>query len=266
MNSHFQRFLAVTCLVALGAIGRPLVGQQASQPVPSASSGITAGSTNGQGIGGVIPFTADEVTVTTQTLADGTKITRKRLEKLYRDSQGRIRRERFNAEAESVGQGDSPQSVQITDSVAGASYILNPRDHTAQRREIPRPTPSAAHHSALASGNLTLAPPVPPRPTVEDLGTQMIEGLEARGERVTRTIPAGAEGNDQPLQITYEHWYWPKARLVLLSVTNDPRYGEIVLRLTNLALDEPRAELFQVPPDYTLQELQPVAKPESPSD
>jgi hypothetical protein len=252
--------------VALGAIGHPLVAQQAPQPVQPASPGITAGSTNGQGIGGVIPYTADEVTVTTQTLADGTKITGKRLVKLYRDSQGRLRREWFKAEAESVGQGDSPQSVEINDSVAGASYNLNPRDRTAQKREIRRPTPSAAHQSAAASGNLTPAPPVPPRPTVEDLGTQVIEGLEARGERITRTIPAGAEGNDQPMQINYERWYWPKARLVLLSVTNDPRYGEIVLRLTNLVLDEPPAELFQVPADYTLEELQPVAKTESPSD
>jgi hypothetical protein len=214
----------------------------------------------------VLPFTADEVTVTTQTLADGTKITHKRLEKLYRDSQGRLRRERFKAEAESVGQGDSPQSVQINDPVAGVSYNLNPGDHTAQRREIRRPTPSAVHHSAAASGNLAAAPPVPPRPTVEDLGTQVIERLDARGERVTRTIPAGAEGNDQPMQVTYERWYSAKPRLVLLSVTNDPRCGEIVLRLTNLVLDEPPADLFQVPPDYTVQELQPVAKPESPSD
>lgn len=266
MNSYFHRFLSVTCLMALGMSGRPLFAQQVAQPTQLASPGITAGSTNGPGIGGVIPYTADEVTVTTQTLADGTKITHKRLVKLYRDSQGRLRREWFKAEAESVGQGDSPQLVEINDPVAGAHYNLNPGDRTAQKREIRRPTPSTAHRLAAASGNLPPAPPVAARPTVEDLGTQVIEGLEARGERITRTIPAGAEGNDQPMQITYERWYWPKARLVLLSITNDPRYGEIMLRLTNLVLDEPPADLFQIPPDYTIVELQPVAKPESPSD
>lgn len=133
MNSYFHRFLSVTCLMALGMSGRPLFAQQVAQPTQLASPGITAGSTNGPGIGGVIPYTADEVTVTTQTLADGTKITHKRLVKLYRDSQGRLRREWFKAEAESVGQGDSPQLVEINDPVAGAHYNLNPGDRTAQR-------------------------------------------------------------------------------------------------------------------------------------
>jgi hypothetical protein len=210
----------------------------------------------------VIPYTADEVTVTTQTLADGTKITSKRLVKLYRDSQGRLRREWFKAEAESVGEGESPQSVEIVDSVAGATYNLNPRDRTAQKREIRRPTPSPAHRPVATSGNLSPAPPVSPQPTVEDLGTQVIEGIEAVGDRITRTIPAGAVGNDRPMQITEEIWRSPRLRRALVSITNDPRYGEIVLRLTNLVLDEPPAELFQVPADYTVQELQPIAKPE----
>ena len=53
---------------------------------------------------------------------------------------------------------------------------------------------------------------------------------------------------------------------MLLSITNDPRYVETVTRLTNLVLEEPPAELFQVPADYTVKELQPVAKPEPPSE
>jgi hypothetical protein len=256
MNRHRHRFAGIMGALLGAVVCHPLTAQLASP-------GNTAGSSNSHGVAGVIPFTADEVTVTTQTLANGTKITHKRLEKLYRDSQGRLRREHFRAEAESVGQGDSPQSVEINDPVAGAHYTLNPGDRTAQRREIRRPTPSGVLHSPAASGNLAPAPPVPPRPTVEDLDTQVIEGLEARGERVTTSIPAGADGNDQPMQITYERWYSEKARLTLLVITNDPRYGERVLHLSNLVLDEPPAELFQVPADYTVQELQPVAKPAS---
>jgi hypothetical protein len=94
----------------------------------------------------------------------------------------------------------------------------------------------------------------------------VIEGLEAKGDRITRTIPAGAEGNDQPIQITVETWIAAQAHIVLLRISNDPRRGETVTRLTNLVLEEPPAELFQVPPDYKVVELQPVAKPESPSD
>lgn len=213
-----------------------------------------------------VPYSADEVTVTTQTLADGTKITHQRLSKLYQDSQGRSRSEYFGNGVESVGQDDSPQPVSIFDPVAGARYFLNPRDRTAQRRDVRRPMPPPLSKTTGASSNLTPARPVSPQRTYEDLGTQMIEGLEAKGERITTNIPAGAEGNDQPMQTTFERWISTKPRLVLLSVTNDPRYGETVTRLANLVLDEPPAELFQVPADYTVQELQPVAKPESPSN
>jgi hypothetical protein len=94
----------------------------------------------------------------------------------------------------------------------------------------------------------------------------VIEGIEARGERITRTIPAGAQGNDQPIQITSETWSSTEPRLVLLRITNDPRRGETVTRLSNLLLEEPPAELFQVPAEYTVVELQPVAIPKPPAD
>jgi hypothetical protein len=102
---------------------------------------------------------------------------------------------------------------------------------------------------------------------VEDLGTQVLDGFEARGARITTTIPAGAEGNDRPMQITTETWISPLSpRLVLTRITNDPRFGKTVIRLTNLVRDEPPAELFQMPADYTVDELRPVAEPASPSD
>jgi len=51
-----------------------------------------------------------------------------------------------------------------------------------------------------------------------------------------------------------------------VSISSDPRRGETETRLTNLSLEEPPAELFQVTADYTVRELQPVSKPEAPSD
>ena len=271
MNSHLHRLLSFMYLVSLGAIAYPLVAQQPAkspQPAQTVSSGTTEGSTSIQGIRRMIgfPYSADRVSETTQTLADGTKITRKRLVKEYQDGQGRRREEFFMPGAESVAQDDSPEWVRIFDPIAGVSYSLHPRDRTAQKTEIRRRAPQPPPQKTGASADLTLARPALPRPTREDLGTQVIDGLEARGERITRTIPAGAEGNDQPMQVTSEIWTSTKPRLVLMSITNDPRNGETVMRLSNLVLDEPPAELFQVPADYTLKELQTVAKPEPPSD
>jgi len=132
VNNHFHRFLSVMCLVVLGATGFPLFAQQVSQP---ASPGVVAGTANAQEARGeaVVGYSADQVSVMTQTLADGTTITHKSLSRVYRDSQGRSRYENYGTRADSGGPEDSPQSISIFDPAAGVSYYLNPRDHTAQR-------------------------------------------------------------------------------------------------------------------------------------
>jgi hypothetical protein len=260
VNNSSQRFLSVLCLVALGGISSPLVAQQVL------SSGAATGVANAQrdARANLVAYSADQVSEMTQTLADGTKITHKYLAKVYRDSQGRTRYENFGTHAESGGAEDLPVSISIYDPVAGIGYNLKPGDHTAERYENRKPTSSPATRTAGASASL--APARPPLPTREDLGTQVIEGLEAKGTRITRTIPEGAEGNDRPIEITTETWFSVKGNIVLLRITNDPRRGETKTYYTNLVLDEPPAELFQVPADYALKELQPVAKPEPPSE
>jgi hypothetical protein len=265
VNNPLRRFVFLTSLVALTAVYCPLAAQQAAQPV---SPGVSAGSANSQGARRTtaIAYSADQITVRTQTLADGTKITMKHLAKVYQDSAGRRRFENFANKGESEEPNDLPASISIYDPVAGVNYRLNPRDRTAEKTEMRRPTPLPVPQTT-ASVNPTPPRPVPPQRTREDLGTQVIEGVEAKGERFTRTIAEGAEGNDRPIQITHEIWRGAATpSIVLMMTTNDPRYGETVTRLTNLVLDEPPAELFQVPADYTVKALQPLAKPEPDSE
>ena len=265
MNNPLQRFVVLTSLVALTAVYCPLAAQQAAQP---ASPGGAARAASAQGARSTttIAYSADRIIVRTQTLADGTKITMKHLSKVYEDSAGRKRDENFATKGESGEPDDLPLSITIYDPVAGVNYHLNPREHTAQKTEIRRPTPPRPRQTT-ASANPTPARLALPQFTHEDLGTQVIEGVDAKGQRVTSTIPEGAEGNDRPIQFTQEIWNSVAAPgIMLLSITNDPRYGETVTRLTNLVLEEPPAELFQVPADYTVQELQPVAKPEPESE
>lgn len=89
---------------------------------------------------------------------------------------------------------------------------------------------------------------------VEDLGTRSIEGVEAAGTRRTVTIEAGAIGNEQPIRIVSERWYAPALKTVVLSKRTDPRTGEHTYRLTSILTGEPDPSLFQVPPDYTIEE------------
>jgi hypothetical protein len=77
------------------------------------------GAVNGPLVKGM-PYSADEITETNHVLADGTRIHKEIKVTVYRDSEGRTRRET----------GDS---VMINDPVAGLSYVLNPKTNTVQK-------------------------------------------------------------------------------------------------------------------------------------
>jgi hypothetical protein len=66
----------------------------------------------------------------------------------------------------------------------------------------------------------------------------------------TRTIPAGAIGNEKPIAIVSERWFSPELNIVVMSRDVDPRSGETFYRLTSVKRGEPPPELFKVPADY----------------
>jgi len=69
------------------------------------------------------PYSAEEVNSSTQVLADGTRIHHENRTTVYRDSEGRVRRE-------------TPEQITIMDPVAGVSYFLNPKTMTAQKTPV----------------------------------------------------------------------------------------------------------------------------------
>src|ERR1700683_591732 len=81
------------------------------------------------------PFTATATTQTTQVLPNGTHINRTSAGSVYRDSQGRRRREEtVGAEGPLSSSGSaSRQMVFIHDPVASAAYVLNPGNKTARK-------------------------------------------------------------------------------------------------------------------------------------
>jgi len=92
------------------------------------------------------------------------------------------------------------------------------------------------------------------QPQMEDLGTTTIEGIEVHGRRITRTIPAGKIGNDQPLVTTNEIWNAPSLMgLTLKSISDDPRNGKVTREVVHLDLGEPDQAIFQPPSDYKVQ-------------
>jgi len=71
------------------------------------------------------PYSAQGTTTFTQTLSDGTKINRQSTGMVYRDSDGRTRRE------QTMG-ASGRQMVLISDPVAKTSYMLDPQERSAR--------------------------------------------------------------------------------------------------------------------------------------
>jgi hypothetical protein len=234
------------------------------------------------------PYSADASTETTQTLADGNRIHRTSKSSLYRDSDGRTRREQTLGEVGPlVASGVPIQTVVINDPVAGTTYMLNSRDKTANKMpgkpqimmmtgaDMKDKAKLKAEQEHIMGGGIVGGGAIggvqsfairvkdpgpdgdPKNFKSESLGTQM-EGVAVDGTRTTLTIPAGSIGNDRAIEVVSEQWYSKQLQTTVLTKTTDPRMGETVYKLSNIKLDEPASSLFTVPSDY--QVIDPMAK------
>ena len=199
------------------------------------------------------PYSAQAVTEHTQVLADGNTIHTTTTANVYRDSQGRTRREQeLGAIGPWAAEGGPRKMIAIGDPVGGSIYMLNPKTQVA--RQMPFP----AHAGARWNGQRAERTKAEnPNVTTESLGTQVINGVTAQGTRTTRTIPAGQEGNQAPIVITMERWYSPELQTDVMRKETNPQFGETTFQLTNIVRAEPQASLFQVPSTYTLKSGRP---------
>jgi len=229
------------------------------------------------------PYAAEAVSEVVQTLADGNRIVRSSTTAIYRDAEGRTRREQGLAIiGPLVGAADQTKHVVITDPEKGVTYILDPTTQTARRMPLP-----SFGTAGLRVGPGGPALPVPPASgdvlffeaavaapaganvrrmvttqrlggaqaeASESLGTQTIEGVLAEGTRSTITIAAGQIGNEQPIEIVSERWFSPELKTLVLSKQSDPRFGDTTYRLSNIVLGNPEASLFEVPADFQIVE------------
>jgi len=83
------------------------------------------------------PYSAEAVTEANQLLVDGNRISRKTVSRVYRDSEGRTRREELDPSGVVV-------SVSIVDPVAHVSYVLDPASRSAYRDPIQMAMPMTA--------------------------------------------------------------------------------------------------------------------------
>jgi hypothetical protein len=239
---------------------------------------------------------AEFTTTTTQVLADGTTITRESKSVEALDSQGR----HMNTN-ELMGPFSGPPERTFTnvfDPVEGSQISWN--SSSKEARVIKQPpedqrtgcwandegnirfsygnrlaghtTPAAGSGSTVIGSTVALPGGAIPRPAMDkpvlqELGTDVIQGVEVKGHRMTRTIPAGQIGNDRPIVTVNETWMAPSLGIVLRSVNDDPRSGRQVREATSLSLSDPDPAVFQPPEGYkvTVVELHEVPCRQNPT-
>lgn len=217
-----------------------------------------------------IPFSGEVVCESAQTLADGNRIVNQTKAMIYRDGNGRIRRE-ITQKLKDADSGDVREykTILVSDPSGGQNFSLDPQKRTAVKFPAPvkaiediKGSQTAGSLGGIAAGNL--CGPGPGRPGFplsaigginEPLGTQLIDGRAADGTRTTYTIPARMVENERSIEITRERWYSKELQLDLLIKTIDPRHGETTQQLTNINQGEPDHSLFEIPSDYTVREM-----------
>jgi hypothetical protein len=238
------------------------------------------------------PYSGDTIVESVQVLADGNRIVRKSTGHVYRDSEGRVRREEDRQSvSRDVPYLPSGNAVTIVDPVAGFSYALDPDTKTAwrtpsgtaagimqkmqaveEKQKVEQQQLMAMKKEAEArqreGGAVAGGAPVSGEVMVRTRGGnvavaympegpiehKVIEGINVDGRKTTTTIPAGKVGNEQPLTIVSEEWRSPELNVLVLTRHSDPRSGESSYRLTNIVRAEPDHSLFIVPPDYTVKD------------
>jgi len=230
------------------------------------------------------PYSATITNESVQTLADGNRIVQTSTGSTARDSQGRTRQDTVLPTIGNLSAAGAPHLIFIHDPVGQTSYTLNLTEKTAHKMPPLPPLPGGTVGVGgpvvamrVGVGNGAPLPPPDAMPAIigaapapgvffqkqliteeqgqaitEDLGSQIMEGVPAKGIRTTRTIPAGLIGNDLPITIVTEVWTSPDLKTVVYSKRSDPRMGEQTFRLTNIVRAEPNASLFTVPADFKI--------------
>jgi hypothetical protein len=249
-----KKSIAVCCVMLAGS---PLFAQRGGGfgPMGGRGMGMFAGGPHPLVTGA--PYSATEVVQTTETLADGNRITNQRQTNVYRDSQGRIRTEETVTPAASSGK--QPYTiVTILDYVGGNRYVLDSSTMTAHQSPLHIPDAAAAQGRKGGPNPMGRQGAAPQgagnRPQVAHtaLTPQSVNGVLSTGRQDTETIAAGVIGNAQAIQVSRVTWMSNDLKVPVQIKSSDPRFGSTDMELINIVQAEPNATLFVVPAGYTV--------------
>jgi hypothetical protein len=271
-------------------VGGPGMGFQFVSAEPAVSTRVVKGA----------PYSLEATIETAQTLSDGNRIVHRQVVRLFRDAEGRTRREEtLSAIGPWAASGTPPTIVTIQDPVSKVTYSLDPLNKIATK--LPSGMPSGPMGLSgiriVGSGVSTSKPSegptsnlgfsavagsfgtaggedgfvtvqngmavqtVTPEETSESLGKETVAGVSGDGTRTSIIIPVNTIGNERPIEITRERWYSPELQIVLRSKQTDPRFGETTYDVTRIDRGKPAHALFEVPSDYQVRDAAVLVQP-----
>ncbi len=183
------------------------------------------------------PFTATVVI----NNEDGSRSSQYSMIEIARDSAGRIRNERHKF-VPGTFRGTPPTLfVHTYDPATRISHIYDPVTMTYRDQVVLPPRKSIDQKGGKE----------------EDLGSTTINGTQARGTRITHTIPARVSGTGKPVHMVDEVWFSEELQMNVMEQHSDGRGGLQTLAILSIKREEPDATLFEVPAGYKTEKITP---------
>ena len=191
------------------------------------------------------PFTANVNTQWVRHLADGSNITLISHRAIARDAEGRVFEERRMFVPDDGKHEAVAYQIEISDPVAHVQYVCRVSGHACRLMQFA----GRKFAGGAAAGQA-------PGQTVENLGNQVVSGLDTVGSRETRILQTATIGNEAPILERREFWYSPKLGINLITRREDPRFStQQNFEVTDIALGDPDAKLFAPPDGFKIIDL-----------
>jgi hypothetical protein len=223
-----------------------LPAQQTLESIPPQERPATVSSITVTDIPGA-PFSATVVIQSQRVWPDGSTQTRRTINLIARDSQGRTHNETRRLMPEYFHGSPQLLSVHLFDPLTRIRTIYDPALRVARQQVIPKQPRANSFPNPFLR--------------VEDLGITTLNGLQAKGTRRTYAIAAAASGTGDAIEVEDEDWYSEDLHMNLLMRHSDPRIGVQTTGVSDLKRGEPPAAMFQVPAGYQMLDITPTPVP-----
>jgi hypothetical protein len=195
------------------------------------------------------PYTANVLMRDVSIALDGKRTLHEALNIHVRDSAGRLRDQQLATPPDANGTS-TQATVHILDPVSMQDIQWNMDTKTVVIGAIPATFANYKHSPIFACTRRVRGRDTDPDQTeFEDLGTRPIEGIQAKGCRITQVFHASS-GSSQAISSVMEIWDSPELQINLLVTERNSDGTARLTQITNIRRHEPDSTLFQVPEGY----------------